>query len=92
MDGMVAIIPLAFVVLAIILRIVAGGLDRDRVEQYIKQQGGKLLEAEWSPFGKGWWGEQSDRIYRVRFLDNRDNEHEATCKTSLFTGVYFTDD
>ena len=46
----------------------------------------------WAPFGKGWWGEGSDRIYRVRYLDPEGNEHHAFCKTSMGSGVYFSDD
>jgi hypothetical protein len=44
------------------------------------------------PFGPGWFGEKSDRIYAVRYLDKDGNEHEARCKTSMWTGVYFTQD
>ena len=46
----------------------------------------------WAPFGPGWFGEKSDRIYAVRYLDAEGNEHEAHAKTSLWTGVYFTED
>ena len=28
----------------------------------------------------------------MRYLDRDGNEHVAHCKTSLFTGVYFTED
>jgi hypothetical protein len=70
----------------------AGGLDHDRVREYVQSRGGRLLEANWAPFGKGWFGEKSDRIYEVRYADADGNEHRASCKTSLFSGVYFTDD
>lgn len=85
-------IILGFIALAIVIRLLAGGMDGDRVRAYIEQRGGRLLSSGWAPFGKGWFGEKSDRIYEVRYLDGDGNEHEATCKTSLFTGVYFTED
>ena len=85
-------IVLGFIALAIVFRLFAGGMDGDRVRAYIEERGGRLLSSGWAPFGKGWFGEQSDRIYEVRYLDGDGNEHEASCKTSMFTGVYFTED
>lgn len=83
-----------FMVLFFILfiRLIAGVFDYDRVAEDIEAKGGKLISKEWSPFGKGWFGEENDRIYKVRYLDKDDNEHEAYVKTSMFGGVYFTDD
>lgn len=83
---------LGFIFLAIVIRLLAGGLDGDRVRAYIEDRGGRLLSSGWAPFGKGWFGEKSDRIYEVRYLDRDRNEHFATCKTSMFSGVYFTED
>jgi hypothetical protein len=88
---MEVIIPL-FIILAIVIWLVARGMDTDRVKRYIESRGGKLLEKHWAPFGKGWFGEKSDRIYEVRYLDKHGNEHQATCKTSMWTGVYWTED
>jgi hypothetical protein len=86
-------IVILFVIGAVILiRALAGGLDHDRVRRYVESQGGRVLEAHWAPFGPGWFGEKSDRIYEVRYLDRHGNERLAHCKTSLFTGVYFTED
>lgn len=87
----VVLIPLAILV-AILFRFAAGGPDQDRVKQYIEQRGGKLIAADWAPFGPGWFGEKSDRIYQVRYLDLDGNEHEAFAKTSMWTGVYLTED
>ena len=83
---------LGFIALAILIRLAAGDMDEDRVRAYIKERGGRLISSGWAPFGKGWVGERSDRIYEVRFVDCDGNEHEATCKTSMYTGVYFTED
>ncbi len=83
---------LGFIALAIVIRLFAGEMDGDRVRAYVEERGGRLLASGWAPFGKGWFGEKSDRIYEVRYLDSDGNEHEASCKTSMFTGVYFTED
>ena len=83
---------LGFMALAIVIRLFAGEMDGDRVRAYVEERGGRLLASGWAPFGKGWFGEKSDRIYEVRYLDSDGNEHEASCKTSMFTGVYFTED
>ncbi len=83
---------LAFVVFAIMIRLLAGGVDHDRVRQYIEECGGKVLNLNWEPFGPGWFGEKSDRIYCVNYIDKDGNEHETHCKTSMWTGVYFTKD
>lgn len=80
------------IVLALVSRLLAGGMDEDRVRAYVKERGGRLLSSEWAPFGKGWFGEKNDRIYEVRYQDRDGHEHLATCKTSMFSGVYFTED
>jgi len=85
-----AILGVIGVVIAI--RFAAGGLDRDRVAEYVRSRGGRVLDTRWAPFGPGWFGDRSDRIYLVRYVDAEGNEHEAHCKTSLMTGVYFTED
>jgi hypothetical protein len=74
------------------LRILAGLLDWWRIADYVRRRGGALISCWWVPFGPGWLGERRERIYRVRFIDPSGDEHRAYCKTSLFSGVYFTDD
>jgi len=87
----VAIVCL-FVVIAIVVRLLAGGMDHDRVGEYIRSQGGEVIDQHWSPFGRGWFGEKNDRIYEVRYRDREGNIREATVKTSMFSGVYLTGD
>lgn len=91
MDAFFLLIPVMIVV-AIVIRLAAGGMDHDRIKQYVEERGGKVLDSSWSPFGPGWFGEKSDRLYGVRYLDKDGNEHEAHCKTSMWTGVYLTED
>jgi hypothetical protein len=89
--GIGIVIVLAIFV-AIVIRLLAGGLDHDRVREYVESRGGSVVEARWAPFGPGWFGDKHDRIYEVRYLDRDGHEHHAHCKTSLWSGVYFTDD
>lgn len=77
---------------AIAVRLLSGSMDKDRIRAYIAQRGGRLLSANWAPFGRGWFGEEGDRIYVVRYLDQHGDEHKAHCKTRMLSGVYFSDD
>src|SRR4051812_49283397 len=81
-----------FIIVVIIIRLIAGILDSDRTQDEVIAKGGKLISQTWTPFGKGWFGAQYDRIYEVVYLDKEGNKHKATVKTSMFSGVYFTDD
>ncbi len=90
MSGFLIVVGFAF--LALLFRLAAGGMDHDRIDQYIAEQGGRIIDKRWSPLGKGWFGEKDARIYEVRYEDAAGNIHEGTCKTSLFGGVYFTQD
>ena len=78
--------------LAIGIRLFAGVLNHERIKEYIANKGGKVTEIQWSPFGPGWFGSQNDYIYRVMYRDQEGNEHHAYCKTSMFAGVYITED
>ena len=89
--GVVLLIFL-FIGLAIAIRLIAGSMDEDRVGDYVRSRGGRLLSKEWAPFGRGWVGEKDSRIYNVTYEDGEGAIHEATCKTSAFSGVYFTED
>lgn len=83
---------IVFIVLAIIIRLIAGAMDSDRVKEDIESKGGKLISKEWAPFGKGWFGEKNDRIYEVIYIDKDGNKHKAFVKTSSFSGVYYASD
>ncbi len=78
--------------LIILVRLIAGGFDTDRIAGYFNQDGKEFISKEWAPFGKGWFGEKSDRIYLVKYKDRDGHLHQAYCKTSMFSGVYITDD
>jgi len=88
----VGAIFLGFLVLAIVLRLLAGAFDGGRVEGYLEEKGCTLVEKHWSPFGPGWFGEKDSRIYRIVYRDPNGNLHEAYAKTSMLSGVYLTHD
>lgn len=80
------------IAIAVVIRLIAGSMDGDRIANYVRERGGKLRKKHWAPFGKGWFGEKNDRIYEVEY-ENRDGEiRRATVKTSMFSGVYLTGD
>ena len=85
------LVPL-FIAIAIGIRLFAGVLNHERIKEYIANKGGKVTEIQWSPFGPGWFGEKSDAIYEIKYRDRDGNKHVAYCKTSMFTGVYITED
>jgi hypothetical protein len=88
--GTIVFLIIAITIL-ILIRVAAGGFDSDRIKEEIEAKGGKLISQTWTPFGKGWFGSH-DRIYQVDYSDKDGNTHRAFVKTSMFSGVYFTDD
>ncbi|MEX0653590.1 MAG: hypothetical protein WDZ31_06375 [Phycisphaeraceae bacterium] len=81
-----------FILLAIVCRVAADGMDRARIRQHIEGRGGRVISIEWRLFGPGWFGTQHARLYAVQYVDREGNQHDATCKTSMLAGVYWTDD
>jgi hypothetical protein len=83
-----------FVVLGVALggRLLVGSMDRDRIADYVTGRGGRVVSITWAPFGRGWFGEKNDRIYEVVYYDAEGRQHFATAKTSLWSGVYWTED
>ena len=73
-------------------KLLADRWDRERIEQYVAERGGSVSDITWQPFGRGWFGHTGDRIYEVQYTDRDRASHSASCKTGLFSGVYFTDD
>jgi hypothetical protein len=80
------------VLFAIGFRLLADRWDRERIRQYVAERGGSVNDITWQPFGRGWFGEKGDRIYEVEYTDRDGASHSASCKTSMFSSVYFTDD
>jgi hypothetical protein len=72
------------------IRLLAGKFDRERIREELSSAGCEVLDITWSPFGTGWFGEKSDRIYAVRYRTSDGEILDATCKTSMTTGVYWS--
>ena len=85
------VIPL-LIGLPLIIRVAAGQVDRRRIEEDVRSRGGYITDIRWRPFGPGWFGEKESRIYQVEYVDREGSRHQAYCKTSLWSGVYFTQD
>lgn len=85
-------VVLVVVALIVVVRLCAGGLDRERIGNYFRARGDTLITCEWTPFGRGWFGERSDRIYAVRFRKSDGALWRAVVKTSMWTGVYLTEE
>jgi len=90
MDPILAIVGV--VVLVIVVRVIAGSFDGERVERYVQENGWELVGRSWDPFGPGWFGEKDARIYQIVYRDSQGVLHRAHVKTSLFSGVYLTND
>lgn len=80
------------VAIGLALRLFAGQLDRQRIREQIEGRGGKLLDISWNPWGKGWLGSANERIYEVQYRRPDGKIIAATCKTSMWSGVYWTSD
>jgi hypothetical protein len=86
------LVVVGFIVIAIVFRMIAGSFDGQRVETYVRENGWELVDRSWDPFGPGWFGEKDSRIYQVVYRDRQGNLHKAHVKTSMFSGVYLTND
>jgi hypothetical protein len=83
---------IGFIVLAVVIRLIAGSFDGERVERHLRDMGCELVDRSWDPFGPGWFGEKDSRIYEVVFRDRDGRLHRAHVKTSMLSGVYLTND
>lgn len=91
MDSNVPFIIFAITV-PLLLRFMADRWDRSRIATYVQERGGEVLDTAWQPFGRGWFGERGDRIYEVTYRSRAGATHVASCKTSMFSGVYFSEE
>jgi hypothetical protein len=93
MEGVgIAVIVVLGIGVALGIWALATSLDKGRITDYIQERGGRIVSISWAPFGKGWFGEKEERIYEVVYYDRDGDQHFATAKTSLWTGVYWTED
>jgi len=83
---------IGLIILVVVIRLIAGSFDGDRVERYVKANGWELVDRSWDPFGPGWFGEKDSRIYQIVYRDHQGSLHRAHVKTSMLSGVYLTND
>lgn len=76
---------------AVAIRIAMHFVDTKRIREDIEGKGGRIVSIKWNPFGRGWFFEKNERHYAVTFVDRSGASRSVDCKTSLFTGVYWTE-
>ena len=83
---------LALVLLAVVaLRVIMHFVDKSRIKDEVEARLGRVVSITWNPFGRGWFFEKNERHYNVTYLDRSGRTISTTCKTSLFTGVYWAE-
>lgn len=76
---------------AICIRVVMHFVDKNRIKDEVESKGGRIVSIHWNPFARGWFFEKNERHYDVTYTDRSGVPISTTCKTSLFTGVYWAD-
>ncbi|HIA28189.1 MAG TPA: hypothetical protein EYN79_08790 [Planctomycetes bacterium] len=77
--------------LVVVIRVVAGILDKQRIEGEINGKGGTIESIRWTPFARGWLGSKNERFYEVVWEDSDQLRRRATVKTAMLAGNYFAD-
>jgi hypothetical protein len=66
-------------------------VDQNRIKDEVESKGGRVISISWNPFARGWFFEKNERHYDVTYVDRSGTTLSTTCKTSLFTGVYWAE-
>ena len=77
--------------LVVVIRIIAGILDKQRIQSEITGKGGTIRSIRWTPFARGWLGSKNERFYEVVWDDSDQLSRRATVKTAMLAGNYFAD-
>ncbi|MCR9247288.1 MAG: hypothetical protein NXI31_19825 [bacterium] len=75
----------------LLIRLLAGALDGDRLRDYLANRDCELLAREWRPFAPGWFGSGHARLYAIEYRDAIGQRCRAIARTSAFSGVYLTE-
>jgi hypothetical protein len=67
-------------------------MDEERIKSHVRQKGGEVTKCLFVPTGHGWWADQQNRMYDVRYADVDGVEHQARARASLFKGVTWVED
>jgi len=73
------------------IRVVLHFVDKSRIQRELESRGAQVNSIRWNPFARGWFGERGERHYDVVFTDSGGMTISTTCKTSLLTGVYWSE-
>lgn len=73
------------------IRVIMHFVDKNRIRNEVETKGGRILSIRWSPFARGWFFEKNERHYTVAYIDRSGATETVTCKTSLFTGIYWAE-
>jgi double zinc ribbon protein len=77
--------------IALLVRVAMHFIDKNRIKDEVESKGGRIVSISWNPFARGWFFEKNERHYAVTYLDGSGATVSTTCKTSLFTGVYWAE-
>jgi len=66
-------------------------VDKGRIKDEVETKLGRVVSITWNPFGRGWFFEKGERHYDVTYIDRSGENKTTSCKTSLFTGVYWAE-
>jgi hypothetical protein len=73
------------------VRIAMHFFDKGRIKDEVETRLGRVVSITWNPFGRGWFFEKGERHYDVTYVDRSGRSITTSCKTSLFTGVYWAE-
>lgn len=79
------------VLVGLAIRVIMHFVDKNRIKDDIESKGGRVLSISWSPFARGWFFEKNERHYEVSYVDRSGQTVTTTCKTSLFSGIYWAE-
>ncbi len=87
----IAIVFAIFAAISLVIRFAADRYDRERIEKYVAERGGRVSKTRWTPFARGWVGEENSRFYLVDFTNKDGERFSKTCKTKMLGSVYWMD-
>ena len=67
-------------------------MDRQRIVNHLKDQGGALLEKRWEPYGTRALSNRNGRVYQIKYRDRQGKVHQAYVWTSVSGGIFLTED
>ena len=88
--GDITVTILLIVAMVVGVRIIAGILDKVRIEKTVQEKGNQLVSIRWTPFAMGWLGSKNERLYKVVWLEPSGRRISSTVKTGMLAGTYFS--